>query len=500
MLDFDNLLRTDQLFDGHYKLLRTLSTDGATADVWLALDVNTLDKNADEGDESSGMLVAIKIYRPKNALDIEGEQRFRDEYMIAHECRHTNLLPPEGFSIFEGMPYLVLPYCEAGSAEQFIGHTQSVDDIWKFVSDVASGLDRLHTNRPQIIHQDIKPANILIDNNGNFTITDFGISSKTSGNHGSYYDEFNSGTLAYMGPERFDDDPKPLPESDIWAFGATLCEILTGQVPFGEDGGLNQKNNKMSMPSLSELPTSIRKLIRACLQKDPRKRPTARQIMDAAQAKRYPQKSSKTFVIIAACVLLLGGATFYFIQTGPDNPIIKLVESLFSKSKSNQVTYDYAKVKEMLLNENTCGKGLLLLDSLIIENDYQATFLKSRLYFDSSDERDQLFYEDEWKEMQRICKINPQKISPKNAKAHSLLMQAFKLKKDDPKLLFQLGLDFHAPAERRGCKKMPEYALWCYIEAEKVLADKTDPVSEEYKTEINNKKESLRGVKPQKPE
>ena len=101
MLDIDTLLRSKQLFDGHYKLLRPLSTDGATADVWLALDTNTIDIDADETDESSGMLVAIKIYRPKNALDIEGEQRFRDEYKIAHECRHTNLLPPEGFSIFE---------------------------------------------------------------------------------------------------------------------------------------------------------------------------------------------------------------------------------------------------------------------------------------------------------------------------------------------------------------------------------------------------------------
>lgn len=484
MLDFDKLIRTDQLFDGHYKLLRTLSTDGATADVWLALDVNTLDKNAEEGDESSGMLVAIKIYRPKNALDIEGEQRFRDEYMIAHECRHTNLLPPEGFSIYEEMPYLVLPYCEAGSSEQFIGKQQDIGDVWKFISDVASGLDRLHSNQPQIIHQDIKPANILIDNNGNFTITDFGISSKTSGNHGSYYDEFNSGTLAYMAPERFDNAPKPIPESDIWAFGATLCEILTGQVPFGEDGGLNQKENKVPMTSLSMLPSSIRNLIQACLQKDPKKRPTAGQIMEAARIKRFPMKSKKTLVFILAGLLLLGGAAYFLIPKPPINPI----------DQPNPTTiYDYAKVESMLQDRNTCQKGMVLLDSLVNQDDYEATFLMSRLYFDSSDDRDKLFYEDNWKEMQQLCGITPD-----NAKAHSLLMQAFELKEDDPRLLFQLGLDFFS-GDRRGCKQEWKYAAWCFNETEEALGSATNPDSEKYKEELGKRKPSLKDFDPERP-
>ncbi len=69
---------------------------------------NTIDNPELTGEESeaiaseeSGMMVAIKIYRPKNALDIEGEQRFRDEYKIVHNCRHTNLLQPTNFSICE---------------------------------------------------------------------------------------------------------------------------------------------------------------------------------------------------------------------------------------------------------------------------------------------------------------------------------------------------------------------------------------------------------------
>ena len=486
MLDLDTLLRSDQLFDGHYRLLRTLSTDGATADVWLALDMNTIDKSADETDESSGMLVAIKIYRPKNALDIEGEQRFRDEYMIAHECRHTNLLPPEAFSISEEMPYLVLPYCEAGSSEQFIGHMQSLDDIWKFISDVASGLDRLHSNQPQIIHQDIKPANILIDNNGNFTITDFGISSKTSGNHGSYYDELNSGTLAYMAPERFDNDPKPIPESDVWAFGATLCEILTGQVPFGEDGGLNQRDNKVAMISLSGLPSSIRNLIRACLQKDPKKRPSARQIMEAARIKRFPLKSKKPLVFALAGLLLLGGAVYFFIPKPPKPPITP---------PTPVVIYDYSKVESMLQDRNTCQKGLHLLDSLVSLGDYQATFLKSRLYFDSSDPRDERFYEEKWKKMQQTCGTHP---NPDNKEAHALLLQAFHLDENDPVLLFQLGFDFYS-GERRGSPENVEYAKWCFNMAENLFDSKPYPDSEKYMKAISQWKSQLESINAEKP-
>ena len=88
MIHISDFAQSGELFDGRYQLLRPLSTAGGTADVWLALDVNTIDieESLGDGDEvvkdstdGTGMKVAIKIYRPKNALDIEGEQRFRDE-------------------------------------------------------------------------------------------------------------------------------------------------------------------------------------------------------------------------------------------------------------------------------------------------------------------------------------------------------------------------------------------------------------------------------------
>ncbi|MCD8202141.1 MAG: serine/threonine protein kinase, partial [Prevotella sp.] len=315
MLDINEFLKTNRLFDGHYKLLRALSTEGGTADVWLAIDINTIDVPLDleedtiagKGSDASGMLVAIKIYRPKNALDVEGEQRFRDEFKIVYECHHENLLQPTSFSVFEGTPYLVLPYCKYGSSEQLIGKNPSKEDIWKFILDVSSGLNRLHTNEPPIIHQDIKPANVLIDNSKNYAITDFGISSKSGGMHGYYYDEENSGTMAYMAPERFQDNVEPMSQSDIWAFGATLCEILTGKVPFGEEGGKKQLEGDMPMPAMENVPADIKRLIYACLSKDIGNRPTASQLREAALARQYPIRQKKLLywaigIIAAVCV------------------------------------------------------------------------------------------------------------------------------------------------------------------------------------------------------
>jgi serine/threonine protein kinase len=332
MLDMNRFVEHGELFDGHYKILRPLSTDGATADVWLAIDVNTIDtelsEEPEEKNDDTGILVAIKIYRPKNALDIEGEQRFRDEYKIVFECRHANLLQPTGFSIFAGTPYLVLPFCKSGSSEQLIGKELTEDEIWKFIMDVSSGLDRLHTNEPLIVHQDIKPANILIDNSHNYVITDFGISSKRDGVHGYYTDEGNSGTLAYMAPERFRDDAVPMAQSDIWGFGATLCEILTGKVPFGEDGGQGQGLAKDAMPALPGVSPSVQRLIHACLDPDPGKRPTARQIVEAARVRQYPVRS-KILLWILIPVLLVAGAVaaFFYLKPEPVEPPVPLEDS-----------------------------------------------------------------------------------------------------------------------------------------------------------------------------
>lgn len=363
MIHLREFAQSSELFDGRYQLLRPLSTAGGTADVWLALDVNTIDIEESLGDndevetsstDGTGMKVAIKVYRPKNALDIEGEQRFRDEYKIVYNCHHENLLQPTHFSIYKGMPYLVMPFCSEGSSEKFMGKWTTDEEVWKFIHDVASGLAYLHVNNPPIIHQDIKPGNILIDDNSNFSITDFGISSKFNGSHQYYYDDDNAGTLAYMAPERFAEDAAPMAESDIWALGATVYELLTGNVPFGEEGGMNQPEGDFTLDYPKFLGPELQRLIKACLDRDIAKRPTAEYLSEAARVKQYPIKrhSGLIWKILLGVVAIVAAVAIYFAMQAPEEPTPP--EEYFEQAM-RQVDFPSA---------DSVKAGVALLDSL----------------------------------------------------------------------------------------------------------------------------------------
>ncbi len=371
MIDLAQLALKNELFDGRYKLLRPLSTEGGTADVWLALDANTVNDRdrlfqpepltEEDLEELQGLRVAIKIYRPKNALDIEGEQQFRDEFKIVFNCHHANLIHPTYFSISQETPYLVLPYCEEGSASLLIGNMNDPNELWKFIGDVSSGLAYLHACTPPIVHQDIKPGNVLIDDKKNYAITDFGISAKFGKDqHLYYYDDEHSGTLAYMAPERFIEDIEPMPESDVWAFGATLYEVITGQVPFGEDGGQVQ-TAATPMPKISGVSADVQRLIHACLHFDPSKRPTAKQIMEAARARQYPVKSKGLLYGILAFLALavIGVLIYLFVLQKQNNMELQQVRQI-----PPEQVYKTALARLNTDNPDSLKQGLVQMDSL----------------------------------------------------------------------------------------------------------------------------------------
>lgn len=356
--DIQNHIKEGTLFDRRYKLLKSLSSAGGTADVWLALDTNTIDEvYSDEDDrltstEDSGIKVAIKIYRPKNALDM-GEQRFRDEFKIVFNCHHTNLVQPINFSVFEGIPYLVLPYCHSGSSERLQGRIANRKELWRYIADVSAGLAYLHAFSPTIVHHDIKPANVLIDDSGNFAITDFGISSHRGLNREGY-DETQSGTMAYMAPERFKEDYESIPESDIWSFGATLYELVTNCVPFGEEGGKAQLEGSANIPPITQpIPKDIRKLIYDCLALEPSRRPTATDINKAAQLGYYPAwlKWAGMIGIAATFFIIIIAVALMFV---PDKRSKQQDEAVYTKALTLVHTDDAGSL----------ARGLAILDSL----------------------------------------------------------------------------------------------------------------------------------------
>lgn len=267
------MLKENTLFAGRYRLERLLGR-GGFSEVWLAEDSKTM------------IRVAVKIYAPGTGLDEDGVKLFTREFSLVFNLNHSNLLRPTHYDDYERQPFLVLPYCERGSALKLVGNI-SEEEAWKLLQDISAGLEYLHSKEPPVIHSDIKPDNILIDSDGRYMITDFGISTKVrstlrkSVNKG--VDE-SAGTTAYMGPERFGREPSPIKASDIWSVGAMMYELLTGDVPFGNLGGIIQMNGALVPFVPGDYSPALKELIEKCLSKEPWDRPTAEEIRKQSQA------------------------------------------------------------------------------------------------------------------------------------------------------------------------------------------------------------------------
>lgn len=299
-------MEENKLFHDRYFLERLLGR-GNFSEVWLAKDFKT------------DITVALKIYAPATGLDDQGLNVFAREFSLVVNANHKNLLKPLYYDSFERKPYLVLPYCKKGSILKDVGNFTE-EQAWHLLRDVASGLAWLHGMNPPVIHQDIKPDNVMVADNGDYMITDFGVSTHLkSALRKSMSSAFSSaGTIAYMAPERFAKDNTPIMANDIYSLGATTFEMLTGDTPFGDDGGLIQKKGAEIPDLKGEYSDQLKKVVQKCLKTNPWERPTAEQLEKYAETalnggriqfldeKTFSQKYkyhiiALIFVVIAGC-------------------------------------------------------------------------------------------------------------------------------------------------------------------------------------------------------
>ena len=298
---------------------------------------------------------------------------------------------------------------------------------------MAAGLAFLHSMNPVVIHQDIKPDNIMIGDNGTYMITDFGVSAhaKSTLRKSMSIAFASAGTTAYMAPERFSKDNTPIKANDIYSLGATVYEMLTGDPPFGESGGLFQKRGA-EIPNLpGNYSAQLSQLIEMCLQENPWDRPTAEQVEEYAQTyldggdpfpgpEPWYKKYKTPLILVASFVAAFAviAAILLMKQKPIDEELVGIV-----------------KAAHLLRNEATTQEGLSLLSELSDEGDADATYLLSRLLFKSKSAND--FCPDSIREMQHAGKI-----AVDNKKAHALLLKTIEQNPEEYHALYELGCDY----------------------------------------------------------
>lgn len=374
---------------------------GSFGEVWLAHD------------DTLGIDVALKIYI---SLDQRGVDEFKSEYTTTLGLSHPQLLTASFFDVWESRPFLVMKYCENGSSSEIVGKATELD-VWQFIHDVAAGLAYLHGQPEPIIHQDIKPDNILVNTDNRFLITDFGISKRVRSTMRKQSKRaVGAGATAYMGPERFGEDPNPVMASDIWSLGVSAYELATGELPFSGLGGGMQRNGA-SLPNLPQgWNPNLNDLIRRMMAAEPWDRPTARQIADYTEfvlegndvsyeqwstPEQAPASKKKMIIGIAIGVVAVIGIALAIIFS-----IGKKVDVV---DNTADVKTHYAHLKDMCENDLRIGsaqniESLLearnLLDSLKnMQDEYPEIFDD-----DSSDDYENFSTENISKELE--SKIN----------------------------------------------------------------------------------------------
>jgi tetratricopeptide (TPR) repeat protein len=418
----------NNLFHDRYFLERLLGR-GNFSEVWLANDIKT------------DIQVALKIYAPATGLDDHGMNVLSREFAIVVSANQKNLLKPLYYDSYERKPYLVLPYCKNGTIQRLIGKF-SEEDAWKLFRDVAAGLAYLHSMNPTLIHQDIKPDNIMIGDNGTYMITDFGVSAHAKSTlRKSLSTQFASaGTTAYMAPERFSKDNTPIKANDIWSLGAMVYEMVTGDVPFSSgthiEGGILQKNGA-EIPDLpGTFSPELNQMIQMCLNENPWDRPTAEQIVEYAQIAIdggnpfpgpdpwYVKYKVPLYIISAICAAaLLVGLTFWLRPAKVVDPVEELT--------------GLPKAAYLMKESSTSKDGFDQLNSMVNEGDASAIYLLSRLYFGKINNE---YDPDSIRNMRQVL-LDDQLITTDFEKAHALLLKTLEKDPKEYHALYELGRD-----------------------------------------------------------
>ncbi|PPR05804.1 hypothetical protein CVT26_010154 [Gymnopilus dilepis] len=224
-------------------------------------------------------------------------RKLNREVYVWHRLEHPNVVKLFGTSYhMSGRPAMVMQWYDNGNAVDYLRKNPTADRL-QLVLDVACGLAYLHTHRHPIIHADLKGNNVLITDEGRAAICDFGLSKVLEDlgcPSGFSLSNPGIGPLRWLAPELMEDDEQPaIPASDVWSFGCTAFELLTGLMPYPHclhdpKVVLEVQNRvKPSGPDMHEqfvkLDIRVRSLLESCWSFTPAERPVMKDIQECLQ-------------------------------------------------------------------------------------------------------------------------------------------------------------------------------------------------------------------------
>ncbi|KAI8905451.1 kinase-like domain-containing protein, partial [Gorgonomyces haynaldii] len=216
--------------------------------------------------------------------EVRGKQvidTIRDEIEKWSRVRHPNVAEMLGACIQTDKPFLVTRYYRHGNLHSYINSHPKLPIIQriKWFYDIASGLEHIH--RVGIIHGDLKGDNVLLDDTYAAIITDFGLSQlkrtcSSNSSHNETVAKKMTEAIRWIAPERYARKFKLAPSYDVFAFGMTCYEVLTGRVPYFDESNEQVVKEKIREGILPERPDNIEdpvwKMLTKCLIKEPENR------------------------------------------------------------------------------------------------------------------------------------------------------------------------------------------------------------------------------------
>jgi serine/threonine protein kinase/Tfp pilus assembly protein PilF len=256
-------LTSGAIFAGRYQIIDELGKGG------MGRVYRVLDKKLSEE-------IALKLIKPEIAKDTKTVERFSNELKIARKIGHKNVARMFDLNEEKGTHYITMEYVRGEDLKKLIRKMGqlSVGQAIPIAAQICEGLGEAH--RLGVVHRDLKPQNVMVDEEGNARIMDFGIarSVETKGITGA---GVMIGTPEYMSPEQVEGKEVDK-RSDIYSLGVILYEMVTGQVPFEGDTpftiGVKHKSEKPEDPKElnSQIPDELNQVILKCLEKEKEKR------------------------------------------------------------------------------------------------------------------------------------------------------------------------------------------------------------------------------------